>query len=257
MAGHSGSVLAVAWHPRNENVLASGATDGCCRLWDIRRSASSLGVLDMEDSIGLPGYDGKGTGARGRERGKAHQGAVNGITWSEDGKYLVTNGQDERMRVWNMLTGANTLANFGPALKNPHTTVLAPLLVPEYLAAPGSNVVYYPNPQEILSFDPHSGTLLKRLRVSGLPASTLANGGARNMLTRTTSLAWRAHSVELYSAHIDGTIRCWQPRTWEDVAAEREDHAEGEATEEELAKRKRKRDELDQIVRDFTKRQTA
>ena len=71
------------------------------------------------------------------------------------------------------------------------------------------------------------------------------------MNQRTTSLAWRAHDIEMYSSHADGTIRCWRPRTAEDVAAEQE---VGEEAETEAAERKRKRDELDQIVRDLTKR---
>lgn len=126
LAGHSGAVLSVSWHPKQENILASGGTDGVVRLWDVRKSASSLGVLDMEDNIGIAGYDGLGTGSRRREKGRAHNGATNGLVWSDDGRFLVTTGHDERVRVWNMDTGANTLANFGPGLKNATTTTLLP-----------------------------------------------------------------------------------------------------------------------------------
>lgn len=253
LAGHAGSVLAVEWHPRSDNILASGATDGSCRLWDIRRSASSLGVLDMEDSIGIAGYDGRGTGARSRERGKAHIGPVNGITWTEDGHYLVSTGQDDRMRVWDMTTGANTLANFGPIVKNNHMGVVKPLIAPSYLSAAGKEVVFFPNPREILDFDMHSGVLHKRLRVVGPQGLQTSTAGPRNMHTRTTSLSWRAHHVELYSAHTDGLIRCWRPRTVEDTIGQREaDSSDDE--EAHSAERKRKRDELDQIVRDLTTR---
>ncbi|KAK4951912.1 hypothetical protein LTR10_009832 [Elasticomyces elasticus] len=253
LAGHSGSVLSVAWHPKNENILASGATDGTCRLWDIRRSASSLGVLDMDDSIGVVGYDGKGLGARRRERGKAHNGAVNGITWSEDCQHLVTTGLDERMRVWNMQTGANTLANFGPSLKNTHNTLTSPLLPPSILSA--ARTIYYPNAGEILCFDMHSGKLLKRLRA---PQRTpTASRTVHNLNTRTTSLAWRAHDIEMYSAHSDGTIRCWRPRTTEDIEAEEEEACHGDDPDGEDGERKRKRDELDQIVRDLTKKRAT
>lgn len=252
LAGHSGSVLAVAWHPRDENILASGATDGSCRLWDIRRSASSLGVLDMEDSIGVAGYDGKGTGARRRERGRAHNGAVNGISWTDDGRHLTTTGLDERMRVWDMTTGANTLANFGPALKNTQTTNLTPLIAPSYLSLFGNDVIFYPNPGEVLSFDMHSGNLLKRLRVAGLQRPQATEGSVRNINNRTTSLAWRAHNIEMYSAHADGTIRCWRPRTWEDTTAAQDEDASGGDAGGDAAERKRKRDQLDQVVRELT-----
>lgn len=249
LAGHSGSVLSVAWHPKNENVLASGGTDGVIRLWDVRRSASSLGVLDMEDSIGIAGYDGKGTGARRRERGRAHNGAVNGLVWTSNGEYIVSNGQDERMRVWDMKTGANTLANFGPGLKNTTTTALQPLLAPSHLSSLGRETVFYPNPREILAFDMHSGALENRLRVKGLPGSQATETTVRNPKNRTTALSWRPHHVEMYSAHGDGTIRCWQPRTAEDVAIEQEESEEPDAT---VAERKRKREEFEQIVQDLT-----
>lgn len=254
LAGHSGNVLTVAWHPKDDNILASGATDGSVRLWDIRRSASSLGVLDMDDSIGIAGYDGKGTGARRRERGQAHVGAVNGITWTDDGKYLISSGTDERMRVWDMATGANTLANFGPSIRNAQNTALQPLLAPSNLTPVGSDTIYFPNPQDILSFDLHAGTLQRRLRVVGQAAPTGPAPSMRNLKNRTTSLAWRAHNIEFYSAHSDGSIRCWQPRTWEDELVEEEEREASPGTGTEAAERKRKRDELDQIVRDLTKK---
>lgn len=250
LPGHSGSVLSVAWHPKDENILASSATDGVVRLWDIRRGASSLGVLDLEDSIGIAGYDGKGMGARRRERGKSHVGAVNGIVWTEDGRHLVSNGHDERMRVWDMQTGANTLANFGPGLKNSSMTTALPLIAPSYLSETGKETLFYPNPREILSFDMHSGTLQSRLRVKGLPGS---DANARSAKTRTTALAWRAHSVDMYSGHGDGTIRCWRPRTMEDVVAEREEAVERDGLAEgDGAERKRKREEFEKVVQDLT-----
>lgn len=257
LAGHSGSVLTVAWHPKNENILASGASDGSVRLWDIRRSASSLGVLDMEDSIGIAGYDGKGTGARRRERGRAHVGAVNGIVWTEDGHHLVSSGLDERMRVWDMTTGANTLANFGPSIRNGQNTSLIPMLAPSHLSPNGSETIFFPSPQEILSFDLHAGTLQRRLRVVGQAAPAGPAPSMRNLKNRTTSLAWRAHEVEFYSAHTDGSIRCWRPRTWEDTLVEQEEREAAQGSGSEAAEKKRKRDELDQIVRDLTKKQVS
>ncbi|CAK3841490.1 related to DNA excision repair ERCC-8 [Lecanosticta acicola] len=252
LAGHSGSVLAVAWHPKDENILASGATDGVVRLWDIRRGASSLGVLDMDDSIGITGYDGRGTGARRRERGRSHTGAVNGIVWTEDGRYLVSNGHDERMRIWNMYSGANTLANFGPGLKNATTTALFPLIAPSYLCETGKETLFYPNSKEILAFDMHSGLLQSRLRIKGLPGlQDHSDTSTRNPKNRTTCLAWRAHHVEMYSAHGDGSIRCWRPRTTEDVVAENEQAGEHDVGED-AAERKRKRDEFEEIVKDLT-----
>lgn len=230
-------------------MLVSGATDGGVRVWDVRRSASSLGVLDMDDSIGIAGYDGNGTGARRRERGRAHNGAVNGVVWSNDGRLLVSAGHDERMRVWDMATGANTLANFGPGLKNATMMPLLPLLAPEGLARAGREVVFFPNPKEIAAFDLNRGNLVSRLRAAQASGGEAA--GARNSVTRTTSLAWRAGHVEMYSAHADGSLRCWRPRTWEDRVADGDEKDGGPDVDEEN-ERKRKREELEQIVRDLS-----
>ncbi|KAL9016745.1 MAG: hypothetical protein Q9185_005919 [Variospora sp. 1 TL-2023] len=252
LVGHHRAVLSVAWSPHQEYILASGSLDGTARLWDIRRSANSLGLLDLEDSVGIVGEDGIGKNARHRERGKAHTDAVNGMVWTDDGTHLVTTGHDERVRVWDMSTGANALSHFGPIIKNPHLSTLLPLLVPGYVIGPGKHVMFYPNPKEILMFDLFEGTLLKRLRIPGQPGAPGRGTTAQtNIRSRTTSLAWRTGHVDLYSAHSDGSIQAWLPRTADEVQAENEEAGEGGDAEDES--RKRKREALDEIFRDLTK----
>lgn len=253
LAGHSGAVLTTAWHPKHEHLLASGGSDGLIRLWDVRRSASSMGVLDMDDSTGLA------EGSRSRERGKAHSGAVNGLAWDSDGTYLVSCGHDERIRVWDAMSGANTLTNFGPAIKNANTSTLLPLISPTHLTGPAKEIMIYPNPRELLVYEMHTGRLLKRLRTPSLASSHTtvnAGSGTRNVVNRTTSLSWRTHTIEVYSAHSDGTIRCWKPKTWEDNIAE-DDSEDDESENGESSERKRKREELDDIVNGLTKRQVT
>ncbi|KAL8997638.1 MAG: hypothetical protein Q9169_003117 [Polycauliona sp. 2 TL-2023] len=252
LAGHRRGVLSVAWSPHNEYILASGGSDGTVRLWDIRRSSNSLGVLDHEDSLGIIGEDGLGKNARDRNHGKAHTDAVNGVVWTDDGEHLVTAGHDERVRVWSMSTGANALSHFGPIIKNTHLSTLLPLLVPSSALEPGKQIMLYPNQKEILMFDLFGGTLLKRLRFPGVATPSVRGSAAQGILrNRTTSLAWRAGGVALYSAHADGGIRVWLPVTPEDVAADND--VEDEAIGGEDESRKRKRDALEDIFRDLTR----
>ncbi|KAL1304677.1 hypothetical protein AAFC00_003633 [Neodothiora populina] len=263
LAGHSGAVLTTAWHPKREHVLASGGSDGLIRLWDVRRSASSLGVLDMDDSSGL--LADANTLQRPRERGKAHAGAVNGLTWDAEGTYLVSCGHDEKIRIWDGINGANTLTNFGPAVKNANTTTLLPLVSPTHLTGSSKEVLIYPNPRELLVYEMHTGKLLTRLRTPSFASkrtAVSAGSGTRNVVNRTTSLAWRAHTIELYSAHSDGTIRSWKPKTWEDKATEEESNVDADGDDNNIddhdaRERKRKREELDDIVDSLTKRKVT
>ena len=253
IAGHSGAVLSVAWSPRNEFILASGGVDGTVRIWDIRRSASSLGIMDLEDSVGVGGEDGYGSKARSRHRGKAHNGACNGVVWTDNGQFLVTAGHDERVRVWDVARGANALAHFGPIIKNKHLSTLLPLLVPGNMAPSGKQIMFYPNEKEILMFDLFEGTLFKRLRGPGMTGAQPSAGGAqKNIKNRATSLAWRAGDVAFYSAHSDGIIRAWLPRTTEESEAD-EDQTREAAGEDEDESRKRKRQALDDIFKDLTR----
>ena len=254
LAGHSGAVLSVSWSPTDANILASGGSDGTVRLWDIRRSAGCLGLLDLEDSVGVIGEAGLGTISRPRDIAKAHVGVCNGIAWTDDGNYLTTTGHDERIRLWNASTGANALSHFGPIIKNAHLSTLLPLLVPSRLTAPGKQVLLYPNDKEILMFDLFEGTLLKRLRAPGVPvAQAHGSSGQRNNRNRVTSLAWRSGHVELYSTHSDGVICAWMPRTQDDADVEAEEAKKLEGTDDEDETRKRKRQALDEVYRDLTR----
>ena len=106
----------------------------------------------------------------------------------------------------------------------------------------------------------HTGKLITRLRTPSYASTRIqvaAGSGTRNVVNKTTSLAWRAHNIELYSGHSDGTIRCWKPRTWEDSLVEEDEDHDDEETGEDAIERKRKRDELDDMVNGLTKRQVT
>lgn len=252
LAGHSGAILSTAWSPTREHILASGATDGSVRFWDVRRSKSELGVLDHEDSVGVLG-ESSSSFTRNHSQGKAHRGPVNGIVWTQDGHHLVTCGHDQRIRVWDTDTGANTLANFGPMVKNSDLAPCIPLLAPvEYLQSE-KDVLFYPNEHEILGYELFEGKLLRRLRrpEQHRRVHETHAKGQRNVKDKVTALAWRAHDVEMYSSHADGSISAWKPRTEEDAELDDEAEAEQEARDE---NKKRKRDVLDDIYQGLMKK---
>lgn len=259
LAGHSGAVLSTAWSPVTDHLLASGATDGTVRFWDIRRSVGSLGSLNLEDSAGS-------VGARTHSylhssgQGQAHRGAVNGLVWTEDGQHLVSTGHDQRVRVWNTTSYANTLANFGPMVKNSGLAPVIPVLPPRHHFSAHMDTMFYPSEHEILYYELFDGKLLRRMKRTQVAKRAVdapmgsSNGNAksqRNSKDRITSLTWRAHDVEMYSAHADGSICSWKPQTDEDIEADEDERIEEEARDE---SRKRKRDVLDDIYAGLTKR---
>ncbi|CBX90270.1 hypothetical protein IAQ61_001760 [Plenodomus lingam] len=255
LAGHSGAILSTAWNPVREHILVSGATDGSVRFWDIRRSIGELGTLDLEDSVGSLAKSSTISVSHMR-RPQAHRGPVNGIVWTEDGRHLITCGHDARIRVWNTETGGNTLANFGPMVKNSGLAPRIPVLPSTQNLQPNADVMFYPNESEILAYELFEGKLRRRLRrphqFSSLLSETPEAQGHRNIQDRINSLAWRAHQIELYSAHADGSISAWKPRTEEDAEADADEEQEHEEDKE---RKKRKRGVLDDIYQGLMKKQ--
>lgn len=104
LKGHSKAVVSVAWSPRSEYFLATGSHDNKVLLWDVRKAVGSILSFDQ--------HNGKG-GSRSSAINTAHNGHVNGISFSPDGLHLLTYGTDDRLRLWDTFTGKNTLVNFG------------------------------------------------------------------------------------------------------------------------------------------------
>jgi DNA excision repair protein ERCC-8 len=188
LGGSSGATLAVAWSPVHDHVLAAGSVDGAVRIWDVRRSSGLTGLLDQEDSLGS--IAASASRARPlRASAKAHSGPVNGLTWTDDGAFLVSAGHDRRIRVWDAATGANTLASFGPSIRNAHSGSVTMFVSPTGLTPPKNELLFYPNETEILVLDLHEGSVVTRLRGMGASISTIRaqRGGERTVRNRLTS----------------------------------------------------------------------
>ncbi|KAI9376726.1 WD40-repeat-containing domain protein [Aspergillus egyptiacus] len=263
LPGHSSAVLSVSWAPHQPHILASASTDNRVILFDIRRAGhnSAIATLDMDDAVGLVSSHGAPTSYRSRAafspHARAHNGAVTGVRWTSDGTYLVTAGQDARIRVWEAATGANTLVHFGPRIQNTssaHLAERAPLIVPHGHMDAGHETLLWANFSDsddrgdIFLLELREGTFVKRLRVPGLMARRPQGRSTALSAARINSMAWRGNGasgegIEVFSAHGDGTLRAWVSR-----------EPEGEPTDEEeleQADRKRKRDVLEEIYQGF------
>lgn len=259
LVAHGGPVLCASWSPRREHILVSGHADGKARIWDIRRAGGVVAQLDQEDSLGVVHRFQHATASgadwnrmpHSRASAQAHDEAVNGLQWTDDGRYIVTAGLDRRVRVWDAATGANTLASFGSVIQNQHAKTATMIVTPSGLSH-DSELLVWPNDQEILLLDLHDGNIVTRLRSPGTTNPVGPRGGEMGR-NRITTIVWRGaggsgrhigsfmgggNSVgAIYSAHLDGQIRAWMPRIpGPDDIDETEDITEDEETK--LRKRK-------------------
>lgn len=267
LPGHTDAVLSVSWAPHRPHLLASGSVDNRVIIFDVRRGGhnSAIATLNMDDPVGLiaPGSGAAPASFESRpafsRHARAHNGPVTGVRWTSNGSHIVTTGQDSRIRVWDAGTGANTLAHFGPRVRNSSTSHLAeraPLLIPKGITGPGQETLLWANFNEqddrgeIFMFELREGTFIKRLRVPGLMGRSQVARGRASALSgaRINDLVWRGNGasgegLELFSAHGDGTIRSWGSREPDDEPDEEE--------EAEMADRKRKREILDELYKGF------
>ncbi|KAF3309223.1 hypothetical protein TWF173_011305 [Orbilia oligospora] len=180
--GHVTSVFSVSWSPIYSSILASGGKDGSVRVWDIRYGATCLGSLDINM---LPR-------AANRAAGKAHDGGVNGLLWTSDGRRIVSAGMDGKIRVWNAENGKNTNVVFPPVIKNKFQSEF-PMVITESDDAVGGEMLWTGNEEELLAFDLENGKMLKRVRI---PKTEVRDG-----LGRIMGLVQRQRNGELYTSH--------------------------------------------------------
>ncbi|KAJ4419779.1 hypothetical protein N0V85_000850 [Neurospora sp. IMI 360204] len=154
-----------------------------------------------------------------RASAKAHNGPVNGLTWTDDGAYIVSAGHDRQICVWDAATGANTLASFGPTIRNDYNGRLTMFVSPIGLIPQKKELLFYPNENEILVMDLHEGTIIIRLRGMGPAVAAIrAQRGERTIRNFLSSIVWRgaggggSSSGVIYSVHLEGYIRAWTPQ---------------------------------------------
>ncbi|SMN20320.1 similar to Saccharomyces cerevisiae YDR030C RAD28 Protein involved in DNA repair [Maudiozyma saulgeensis] len=78
-------ILACKCNPIKDHIVASSDNDGRIKLWDLRMRNQLLMELQHHDS---------------RFNNKAHVKPCNDLTWTEDGKYLISIGLDGKILKW-------------------------------------------------------------------------------------------------------------------------------------------------------------
>lgn len=201
LQGHKGKTLSIAWHPQNSYMLGSGGFDGEAKIWDIRRSKSCVARLDMTKTNARdPLIDGLNLGATSV---KAHLGPVNALVWDELGNLLYTAGNDDKVRVWDMISTnappVNRLVNFGPLTRNKYLQTL-PLVLSPRLETEVQHLLFASDSGDVLVFRALDGKLVSRLLRSGFKNTV-----------RTASIVYAGpFSATYYCGTMDGEILTWK-----------------------------------------------
>ena len=110
LTGHAGPVYAVAFHPKDPNVIATASQDKTGRVWDI-------------------------TDGKVKAELKGHADIVDTVAFSPDGKLLATAGADKSVRLWNPADGKE-VKNLGTHDGSVYTVAFSP--DGKFLASAGS-----------------------------------------------------------------------------------------------------------------------
>lgn len=203
LLGHKGKTLVVKWHPQNPHLLASGGFDGEVKVWDIRRSSSCLCRLDMHKTNSTPlqlDFDNASKASV-----KAHLAPVNGLVWAETGTSLFTVGNDDKIRVWDMVGSmappVNKLVNFGPLTRNKYTQTIPVLLSPRHESE-----------LQHLMFPSDNGDIFVFRTVDGKLVSRLSRKGTKNSGRTSAMVNAGPFSGTYFCGTLDGEIISWLPR---------------------------------------------
>eukprot|EP00761_Pharyngomonas_kirbyi_P001469 gb/GECH01001473.1/.p1 GENE.gb/GECH01001473.1/~~gb/GECH01001473.1/.p1 ORF type:complete len:444 (+),score=120.42 gb/GECH01001473.1/:1-1332(+) len=97
-------IYAVATHPQEPSIIASGGGDDCGRLWRLRKPENSEQETHSKSELLI------------EEIGKleGHEDSVVDIAFNMDGKYVATASLDATVRVWNVADVSLTTVLEGP-----------------------------------------------------------------------------------------------------------------------------------------------
>ena len=181
--GGGGGVSSLAWG--QGSLLASGGdADKRIVIWDVRMARSYLRYLDS-NSV-------SSRASRHQPAGWSHKGPVQGLAWTQDGRQLVSLGQDRRLRRWDVTRGLNMKTKF------PEIDTSSKLSTVDLEVSSGSDrdLVFVPEETHVAMLDLNTGRRIKNL--SG-------------HFSKVYCLKFNHQQLELYTSGKDRYVHVWSP----------------------------------------------
>jgi WD40 repeat protein len=99
--GHTDDINAISWLDDSNQVFASGSDDSAIRIWD--RRVLSSGVDDYNNNNNNNNNTSSASSRRNRAVGSliGHSKGITFIDTRNDGRYLISNGKDQCMKLWD------------------------------------------------------------------------------------------------------------------------------------------------------------
>ena len=244
LKGHDRQVTQVDWCPAVgcEYLLASSGMDGAVRVWDVRRAGSANAAVvrsldwrgdftaaskidtrklytslahSRNASSGIQIKDAtqlyRAADGGSVRAGRAHDGGVVSMRYTSCGNFIVTGGNDHRLRLWQAHTGnlipVNYSDNILPTAQLPYDIGIAELSYAstDVLLVPASNNCAFANPSGEGEVRTSEGDILMiPMHSDGQPTRVL-----KGHMERVTAITCRKPQQQVISAARDGMIFLW------------------------------------------------
>ncbi|MBV9708111.1 MAG: protein kinase [Chloroflexi bacterium] len=170
---HAHPLRALAWSPDGKR-LASGGEGMTVHIWDAHRGQQKYPFFSIFFSS-----------SRGRLRLSGHNGRINSLAWSPDGRHLAAASSTGQLLIWNMLTTALTFSKAtSTAMKNV--------------------VVWSPSGKQLAVSSND-----KTVQIWHVANKSMTHV-YRGHLGYVTALAWSPDGTRIASGGVDRTIQVWR-----------------------------------------------
>jgi guanine nucleotide-binding protein subunit beta-2-like 1 protein len=215
--GHDKDVLGVKFSPNNRMII-SVSRDKTMKVWNILGEckadlsgeswATSIACAPMESEtapliVAVGYWDGTVKVFKIQDKCelmhtiKAHDGRCTCVTFTPDGKWVVTGGSDRKVVMWVTETGAKTLS------------FSAPGPVHDVVTCPTQAWICAATYEGIAVWDIQAKQQIDLVQPNFKPLGKREAGRTPDC----TCLAWAADGSVMYSGYNDGSIRAWEVKS--------------------------------------------